>query len=100
MFSHTIDFLAPENKALHGEKCALGAYIMAHLHGIDHEKIREALVSYHLPTNFREIKVFPKVLVKALSTAHKIRSDRRYTILKNGVNKKEAEKVLTELKVI
>ena len=100
MFCHTVDFLAPENNALHGEKCALGAYIMSYLHGIDYEKIREALVSYRLPTTFREIKIFPKVLIKALSTAHKRRSDRRYTILKNGVSKKEAEKILTELKVI
>jgi len=100
MFSHTIDFLAPKNTALHGEKCALGAYIMSYLHGIDYEKVREALVSYHLPTNFRDIKIFPKVLIKALSTAYKIRSDRRYTILKNGVSKKEAERILTKLKVI
>ena len=100
MLSHSIDYLVPDNKALHGEKCALGTYVMAYLHGIDHEKIREALVSYHLPTNFREIKIFPKVLIKALSTAHKIRSDRRYTILKNGISKKEAEKILTKLKVI
>jgi len=100
MFSHTVDYLAPENKALHGEKCALGAYIMSYLHGIDYEKVREALVSYRLPTNFRDIKIFPKVLIKALSTAHKIRSDRRYTILKNGVSKKEAEKILTKLKII
>lgn len=100
MFCHTLDFLAPDNTGLHGEKCALGAYIMAHLHGIDHEKIREALVSYRLPTTFRGIKIFPKVLVKALSTAYKIRSDRRYTILKNGVSKKEAEKILMKLKVI
>jgi glycerol-1-phosphate dehydrogenase [NAD(P)+] len=100
MFSHTIDYLAPENAALHGEKCALGAYIMSYLHGIDYERIREALVSYRLPTTFRDIKVFPKVLIKALSTAHKIRSDRRYTILKNGVSKKEAERILMKLKVI
>lgn len=100
MFSHTIDYLAPDNKALHGEKVALGTYIMSHLHGMDHERIRQALMFYRLPTNFREIKVFPKILIKALSTAHKIRSDKRYTILKNGMDKKEAEKVLTELKII
>jgi len=100
MFCHTIDFLAPKNTALHGEKVALGTYIMTYLHGIDHEKIRETLVSYHLPTDFRGIKIFPNVLIKALSTAHKIRSDRRYTILKNGISKKEAETTLTKLKVI
>ena len=100
MFCHALDFLCPENTALHGEKVALGTYIMSYLHGIDHEKIKEALVSYNLPTNFREIKIFPKVLVKALSTAHKIRSDRRYTILRNGLSKKEAEKILMKLEVI
>jgi glycerol-1-phosphate dehydrogenase [NAD(P)+] len=100
MFCHTLDFLCPGNTALHGEKVALGAYIMSYLHGIDHEEVREALVSYNLPTNFRDIKIFPKVLVKALCTAHKIRSDRRYTILKNGIKKKEAERILTKLKII
>jgi glycerol-1-phosphate dehydrogenase [NAD(P)+] len=100
MLCHTIDFLAPKNTALHGEKVALGTYIMAYLHGIDYEKIREALVSYRLPTTFRDIKVFPNVLIRALSTAHKIRSDKRYTILKNGINKGESEKILTKLKII
>jgi glycerol-1-phosphate dehydrogenase [NAD(P)+] len=100
MFCHSIDFLAPKNTALHGEKVALGTYIMAYLHGIDYEKIREVLVSYRLPTNFREVKVFPNVLIKALSIAHKIRSDKRYTILKNGISRKEAERILTKLKVI
>jgi glycerol-1-phosphate dehydrogenase [NAD(P)+] len=100
MFCHSIDYLAPKNTALHGEKVALGTYIMAYLHGIDYERVREALISYHLPTNFREIKVFPNVLIKALSISHKIRSDKRYTILKNGISKKEAEKILTKLKVI
>lgn len=100
MFCHTIDQLFPENKALHGEKVALGTYIMSFLHGIDHEDIRDAMISYKLPIDHEEIKIPSEVLVKALSTAHAIRSDRRYTILKNGIEKDDAQKILEKLEVI
>ena len=100
MFCHAIDNLYPKNKALHGEKVALGTYIMSFLHGIDYKKIRNALISYKLPLNAEKIKIPPKILVEALSTAHKIRSDMRYTVLKDGVNKEKAREILTKLKVI
>ena len=100
MFCHTIDKLLPENKALHGEKVALGTYIMSFLHGIEHEEIREALVSYKLPTNHKEIDVPSEILIRALSTAHKSRTDKRYTILRNGIKKDIAEKVLKKLEII
>ncbi|MDI6826406.1 MAG: iron-containing alcohol dehydrogenase [Candidatus Aenigmarchaeota archaeon] len=100
MFCHTIDFLFPENKALHGEKVALGAYIMSFLHGIDFVEIRDTLLSYNLPVNYQQINIPQEILIKALSTAHKIRSDRRYTILKNGIKKDNAENILKRLEVI
>ncbi len=100
MFCHTIDKLFPENKVLHGEKVALGTYIMSYLHGIDHEEIKDALISYKLPTNSKQIKIPSKILVEVLSTAHKIRSDMRYTILRNGIDKKDARNILKKLKVI
>jgi glycerol-1-phosphate dehydrogenase [NAD(P)+] len=100
MFCHTIDFLYPENTALHGEKVALGTYIMAFLHGIDYDEIKEALLSYKLPVNHEQIKIPPKILVKALSTAHEIRSDRRLTILRDGINREEAENILKKLRII
>jgi len=100
MFCHAIDNLYPKNTALHGEKVSLGAYIMSFLHGIDYKKIRDALVSYELPVNSKEIKIPSKILVEALSTAHKIRSDMRYTILKDGINENKSRGILTKLKVI
>jgi glycerol-1-phosphate dehydrogenase [NAD(P)+] len=100
MFCHTIDNLYPKNTALHGEKVGLGAYIMSFLHGIDYEKIRDALVSYDLPVNSKEIKIPSKILVEALSTAHKIRSDMRYTILRDGISEDEAKRMLKKLDVI
>jgi len=100
MFCHTVDKSFPENKALHGEKVALGTYIMSYLHGIYHEEIKNALISYKLPTNSKQIKIPSRILVEVLSTAHKIRSDMRYTILRNGIDKKDARNILKKLKVI
>jgi len=100
MFCHTVDFLYPKNTALHGEKVALGTYIMAFLHDINHGEIKETLLSYKLPVNYKQIQIPPSILVKALSTAHKIRSDRRLTILRNGVKKEDAENILKKLRII
>ena len=100
MFWNAIDRLYPENKALHGEKVALGTYIMSFLHGINHEEIKDAMISYNLPINSNQIKIPSNILIKALSTAHKVRSDNRYTILRNGIKKDTAEKVLKRLEVI
>ncbi len=100
MFCHTVDYLYPKNTALHGEKVALGTYIMAFLHNIDYNEIKEALVSYKLPVNHEQIKIPSNILVKALSTAHEIRSDKRLTILRDGIKIGEAENILKKLKVI
>jgi len=99
MFWNAIDRLYP-NTALHGEKVALGTYIMSFLHGIDYKKIRDALASYKLPLNSKDIKIPSKILVEALATAHRIRSDMRYTILKNGIEKETAKEILNKLKII
>ena len=99
-FYHALDFLYPQNKALHGEKVALGTYIMSYLHGIDHEKIRSALIDYNLPVNSKQIKIPSEVLIKALVKASSIRKDKRYTILRNGLSRGEAERILRKLKVI
>jgi len=100
MFCHTIDKLNPKNKALHGEKVALGTYIMSYLHGINYEEIRDVLISYKLPITHEEINIPPEVLVEALFQTHEIRSDKRYTILRDGIKKEEARRILKELKVI
>jgi len=100
MFWNAIDRLFPENKALHGEKVALGTYIMSYLHGIDYKRIKNALIDYNLPLTSRKINIPSKILVKALSISHEIRSDMRYTILRNGIDEKEAKIILKKLDVI
>ena len=43
LFSHAMDILAP-GKGLHGEKCGLGTIMMAKLHGMDYDAIRQQYV--------------------------------------------------------
>lgn len=100
MFCHTIDKLFPKNKALHGEKVALGTYIMSFLHGIDHKEIRNALISYKLPIDHKGINIPSDIIVDALTKTHEIRSDIRYTILRDGIKRKDARSILKKLKVI
>lgn len=100
MFCHTVDHLYPGNTALHGEKVGLGTYIMSFLHGIDYEIIKNALVSYGVPINSKQIKIPPEILIKSLSSSHTIRSDMRYTILKDGINETDAQRILKKLDVI
>ena len=99
-FCHALDYLYPENKALHGEKVALGTYIMSYLHGIDHSRIREALEAYGLPLNYKQMRVPREVLIEALVKAASIRKDKRFTILREGLSKVEAKNLLTKLEII
>ncbi len=79
MFAHALDLTAP-NKALHGEKCAIGTIMCAYLQKRNWKKIRKVLQIIGTPTKAEEINVSTEDIVKALITAHKIRPD-RYTIL-------------------
>lgn len=89
LFSHALDIAAPK-PALHGEQCGLGSIMMAYLHGEDWQAIKRALQTIGAPTNAREIGIPPKYIVKALTIAHRIRSE-RYTILKEGLKPRAAE---------
>jgi len=79
LFSHALDLIAP-NLGLHGEKCALGTIMMAKLHGLEWEKIRETLEILGLPTKAKNLGLRDDIVVKALLLADKIRPE-RYTIL-------------------
>ncbi len=89
LVSHALDFIAP-NKGLHGEKCGIGAIMMAKLHGIEWERIASTLKDIGAPTTVKEIGIDPDSLVKALMTASTLRPD-RYTILnKISLNEQNA----------
>jgi len=91
LFSHALDLIAPK-PALHGEQCGVGTIIMAYLHGLKWQKIRETLKKVNAPTNAYELGIDPEFIVEALTIAHKIRPE-RYTILgKDGLTREAAEK--------
>jgi glycerol-1-phosphate dehydrogenase [NAD(P)+] len=80
LFSHALDKLAP-GIGLHGEKCGIGAIMMAKLQGQDWKKIVKTLKDVGAPTNAKKIGLKSDVLAKALTIAQDLRPE-RYTILK------------------
>ena len=98
LFSHALDLVAPK-PALHGEQCGVGAIMMMYLHGDDWQAIREALQTAGCPTNAKGLGIAPQYIIKALTIAHRIRPE-RYTILKNGLSKRAAERLAKATKVI
>ena len=79
LFSHALDLIAPK-PALHGEQCGVGTIMMAYLHGKDWRKIRRTLRRIGAPTTAKGLGIPDYYIIKALTTAHKIRPE-RYTIL-------------------
>ena len=100
LFAHAIDFFYPENKALHGEKVALGCLISSYLQEKDFELVRKTLTTLKLPRNYKEIKIPKEILIKSLAKARKMR--KRYTVLDELKikSKKQAEKILKKLEII
>lgn len=79
LLSHAIDYLEP-GIGLHGEKCGIGAILIAKLQGQDWKKIIRMLKNVGAPTTAKEIGLSPKILAKALTIAQSLRPE-RYTIL-------------------
>ena len=91
LFSHALDMIAPK-PALHGEQCGVGTILMAYLHGLKWEHIRETLKRVGAPINAYELGIEPEYIIEALTVAHTIRPE-RYTILgKEGITREAAEK--------
>ena len=91
LFSHALDMLL-DKPALHGEQTGLGTIIMAYLHGMKWERVRETLKRVGAPTRADELGIEPEIIIEALTIAHTIRPE-RYTILgKDGLTREAAEK--------
>jgi glycerol-1-phosphate dehydrogenase [NAD(P)+] len=89
-FSHALDLIS-ETPALHGEQVGVGTIMMAYLHGLDWEAIRNTLKTLRAPTNAKQLGVSDEDVIQALLAAHKIRGTSRYTILgENGLTKEAA----------
>lgn len=80
LFSHALDKIAP-SVGLHGEKCGIGAILMAKLQGQDWKKISKTLKNVGAPTTAKEIGLKKNLLAEALVIAQSLRPE-RYTILK------------------
>ncbi|MEM3097983.1 MAG: NAD(P)-dependent glycerol-1-phosphate dehydrogenase [Nitrososphaerales archaeon] len=99
LFSHALDYIAP-NKGLHGEKCGIGAIMMAKLHDIEWERIAITLQDVGAPTTAKQIGIDADTVVKALVTASTLRPE-RYTILnKTNLTEKSAFELAKSTAVI
>jgi glycerol-1-phosphate dehydrogenase [NAD(P)+] len=98
LFSHALNLVAPK-PALHGEQCGVGAIMMAYLQGEDWQAIRDALETIGAPINAKGLGIGERYIVKALTIAHRIRPE-RYTILKDGIDRKTAERLAKATGVI
>ncbi len=76
LFSHAIDILAREKgfrPALHGEQVALGAIMMAYLHGMRWRRIKSFLQGLNIPVTAKELGLDKEIVIEALTMAHSIR---------------------------
>jgi glycerol-1-phosphate dehydrogenase [NAD(P)+] len=98
MFSHALDKVAG-TPGLHGEQCGVGSIMMMYLHGLEWEKVKEALSAIKAPVTARDLGVSKEELVEALTIAHEIRPE-RYTILAEGLSHETATDVAETTGVI
>ena len=98
LFSHALDILHP-GTALHGEQCGVGAIMMMYLHHGDWERIRDALADIGAPVNAEQLGLKDAQIIDALMYAHSVRKE-RYTVLRDGLGRKEAEDVARATGVI
>jgi glycerol-1-phosphate dehydrogenase [NAD(P)+] len=99
LFSHAVDKLEP-GVGLHGEKCGIGAILIAKLQGQDWRKIVKTLKYVGAPTTASEIGLKSKTLAKALTIAQSLRPE-RYTILKEvNMTEKKAITLAKNTKVL
>ena len=99
LFSHALDKIAP-GIGLHGEKCGIGAILMAKLQKQDWKKIVKTLKDVGAPTTAKQIGLTPDLIIEALLIAQELRPE-RYTILKEiKMTEKKARNLAKSTKVI
>jgi len=99
LFSHALDLIV-DKPALHGAQCGVGAIMMAKLHGMSWERVRESLEKIGAPTTAAGLGIKREKIIEALAMAQGIRPD-RYTILsKIPLDRSSAEALAVETGVI
>ena len=95
LFSHSLDLIEP-NDSLHGEQCGVGTIMMACLHDIDWNGIKDTLQRAGAPTTAEGLGVEPESIIKALVQACTMRPE-RYTILDTKKLDYDSAKKLAEV---
>ncbi len=99
LFSHALDIIAP-NIGLHGEKCGLGALMMAKLYNLDWERLRCALRDVNAPVSALDLGLDADRVAEALVLAPALRPE-RYTILhKLRLSFEDAKALAKDVEVI
>jgi glycerol-1-phosphate dehydrogenase [NAD(P)+] len=101
LFSHALEYVTDNaDCGLHGERVGIGTIMMAKLHGLDWENVRDALENMGAPTKAKQIGLSEENVVQALVKAQSLRPD-RYTILsKIKMDRKRALELAKSTKVI
>ena len=99
LFSHALDSICPR-RALHGEQCGMGTIMMARLHGLEWERVRDALRDVGAPVSAEQVGIGDDDIVTALVNAPSVRPD-RYTILTRAkLDRRRARELASETRVI
>jgi glycerol-1-phosphate dehydrogenase [NAD(P)+] len=100
LFSHALEFITDGKCGLHGERVGIGTIIMAKLHKLNWNEIKNALEIFGAPTTAKEIKADKDEIIQAFYLARKIRPE-RYTILnKIDLHKNQIEDLIEEVGII
>lgn len=100
LFSHALKGIYPEKTSLHGEECGVGTILCSYLHNMNWQKVVRTLEIIGAPVNSEQLKIPDKIIIKALSEAKALRSD-RYTILNHkDIDETKALKAARETQVI
>lgn len=79
LLAHALEMSDPGD-SIHGEQCAIGSVVSMFLHGGDWQKLVNTYKKMNLSIKAKDYKISDITVIKALSTAHRIRPE-RYTIL-------------------
>ena len=79
MFSHALDMVLGDKKAMHGEQCGIGTIVTAYMQGQDWQKIKSVLETLGAPVTARQLGISQSDIVSAFLNAPEVRE--RYSIL-------------------
>ena len=93
LLAHALEMSDP-GRSIHGEQCAIGSVVSMFLHGGDWHVLANAYSRMGLSIRARDYGIPDTIMIKALSTAHRIKPE-RYTILgEKDISSNAAEKAL------